>query len=198
MLKPKIYLALIHYPVVNKNGDTVAAAVTNLDLHDIARLARTYGAKAFYVITPLSDQRKLARRIISHWVEGGGGDYNPARKDALSIIRIKERYEEMIDEITAEGQGVPKTVVTSARKAPGSLSCDRLRCMLAQGEPFVLNFGTAWGLSEEFIHAADYLLEPITGGTHYNHLSVRSAASIIVDRLLGGSCEQHQHTEIVG
>jgi len=194
-LKPNLYLALVHYPVENKNGETVAAAVTNLDLHDIARLAKTYGVSAFYVITPLDDQRKLTRRIVSHWVEGFGAAYNPARRDALSIVRVKETYDEMIDEITAKGQGLPKTVVTSARKGPGSLGYGKLRGMLNLGDPYVLNFGTAWGLSAEFIQAADYRLDPITGGTNYNHLSVRSAASIIVDRLLGGSCEQHQHTE---
>jgi len=31
----------------------------------------------------------------------------------------------------------------------------------------------------------DMLLEPIEGYTDYNHLSVRSAAAIILDRLLG-------------
>ncbi|WP_373498549.1 RNA methyltransferase [Desulfococcus sp.] len=196
-MKPNLYLALVHYPVVNKNGEIVAAAVTNLDLHDIARLARTYGVSAFYVITPLDDQRKLTRRIISHWVEGGGADYNPARGEALSIVRVKKTHGEMIEEITARGQGTPKTVVTSARKAPDSLTYGRLRCLLHRGGPYVLTFGTAWGLSGEYARAADYQLDPITGGTNYNHLSVRSAASIIVDRLLGGSCEQHQHTDMV-
>ncbi|MBT8351253.1 MAG: RNA methyltransferase, partial [Deltaproteobacteria bacterium] len=37
-----LYVALVHYPVVNKNGDVIASAVTNLDLHDIARAAKTY------------------------------------------------------------------------------------------------------------------------------------------------------------
>lgn len=196
-MKIKLYLALVHYPVVNKNGDIVAAAVTNLDLHDIARLAKTYGVSAFYVITPLDDQRKLTHRIISHWVTGSGAGYNPARRDALSIVRVKASCDEMIDEITARGHGVPKTVVTSARKAPNSVSYGRLRGLLNLGDPYILNFGTAWGLSPEFIQAADYLLDPISGGTNYNHLSVRSAASIIVDRLLSGSCEQHQHTDMV-
>jgi hypothetical protein len=196
-LKPNLYLALVHYPVVNKNGDVVAAAVTNLDLHDISRLARTYGVTAFYVITPLADQRKLTRRIISHWVEGFGAGYNPARKEALSIVRVRKTCDEMIREITATGRGVPRTVVTSARKAADGLSYGRLRTMLRRGRPYVLNFGTAWGLSGDFIQAADYRLDPIAGGTNYNHLSVRSAASIIVDRLLGGPCEQHQHTDMV-
>jgi hypothetical protein len=194
-LKPNLYLALVHYPVVNKNGDVVAAAVTNLDLHDIARLARTYGVAAFYVITPLDDQRNLARRILSHWVSGGGAGYNPSRGDALSIVRVRKTCDEMIREIAAAGRGTPRMVVTSARRAPGCLSYGRFRGMLHQGGAYVLNFGTAWGLSQEFVQAADYRLDPITGGTDYNHLSVRSAASIIVDRLLGGSGENHQHTD---
>jgi len=31
----------------------------------------------------------------------------------------------------------------------------------------------------------DYILEPVSGASDYNHLSVRSAVSIIMDRLLG-------------
>jgi hypothetical protein len=51
--------------------------------------------------------------------------------------------------------------------------------------PHLLVFGTAWGLAEAFISEADYILEPITGSPDYNHLSVRTAAGIILDRLLG-------------
>jgi hypothetical protein len=40
-------------------------------------------------------------------------------------------------------------------------------------------------LAEEFISKADYVLDPIAGTADYNHLSVRSAAAIIFDRLLG-------------
>ena len=57
--------------------------------------------------------------------------------------------------------------------------------MLISGRPHLLVFGTAWGLAETFISEADYILAPITGPTDYNHLSVRTAAGIILDRLLG-------------
>jgi hypothetical protein len=57
--------------------------------------------------------------------------------------------------------------------------------MLNSDRPFLLVFGTAWGLTREFIEAADYVLAPIMGATGYNHLSVRSAAAIVLDRLLG-------------
>jgi hypothetical protein len=49
----------------------------------------------------------------------------------------------------------------------------------------VLVFGTGWGLTEEVLGRADDLLEPILGTGAYNHLSVRSAAAIILDRLRG-------------
>ena len=50
-------------------------------------------------------------------------------------------------------------------------------------EPICLLFGTGYGLVDEIMAEADYTLEPIVGPTDYNHLSVRSAASIILDRL---------------
>ena len=49
--------------------------------------------------------------------------------------------------------------------------------------PFLLLFGTGYGLSSEIIENADYMLKPIVGSEEFNHLSVRSAASIILDRL---------------
>jgi hypothetical protein len=52
-------------------------------------------------------------------------------------------------------------------------------------DPIVLAFGTAWGLSPAFMAEADFVLEPLAGSGDYNHLSVRSAAAIILDRLLG-------------
>jgi hypothetical protein len=62
---------------------------------------------------------------------------------------------------------------------------EKFRAMLNNGKPYVLTLGTAWGLAEEFISKADYVLDPIAGTADYNHLSVRSAAAIILDRLLG-------------
>ncbi len=45
--------------------------------------------------------------------------------------------------------------------------------------------GTAWGLAPQVIESSDGILEPISGVGKYNHLSVRSAAAIVLDRLLG-------------
>ncbi|MGC8720905.1 MAG: RNA methyltransferase, partial [Thermodesulforhabdaceae bacterium] len=51
--------------------------------------------------------------------------------------------------------------------------------------PVILLFGTAWGLADAVFEQADYILEPIRGKSSYNHLSVRCAAAIIIDRLFG-------------
>jgi len=182
---PKLYVALIHYPVVDKNGDIIASAVTNLDLHDISRAARTYGIKSFYVVTPLEDQKELVERIISHWTEGLGATYNPKRRSALELIRVKDTFAEILDQIAETEKDDPITIATCARKYPNSISYEKFRAMLNNGQPYVLTLGTAWGLAEEFISRADYVLEPIAGKTGYNHLSVRSAAAIMLDRLFG-------------
>ncbi len=182
---PNLYVALIHYPVVNKNGETIASALTNLDLHDISRAAKTYGLKAFFVVTPLEDQKDLIKRIISHWTEGIGAQYNPKRRSALELIRVHDTFSDVLDRIAASEGMDPITVATCARTYSGNISYPKFRAMLNNGMPYVLILGTAWGLAEEFICAADYVLEPIAGKTGYNHLSVRSAAAIILDRLLG-------------
>jgi len=170
--------------VVNKHGDTIASAVTSLDLHDISRLSVTYGLAKFYVVTPLSDQQELIQRIVSHWTRGCGARHNPARKAALERIRIADSLTAAADDIARLERGYPKTVATCARLIPGSVSFKQLRAMLQNGWPYLLIFGTAWGLSEQTIADADYVLEPVKGAPEYNHLSVRCAAAIIVDRLL--------------
>jgi hypothetical protein len=180
-----LYLALIHHPVYNKNGEVIASAVSNLDLHDISRAAKTYGVRAFYIVTPLADQRELAERILSHWTEGVGARYNPDRSEALRLIRVAVSLRAVRDEIAANGEGVPVTVVTDARPHPRNISYRALAEMLKGQHPYLLLFGTGWGLTREFIDKADYVLAPIMGHTGYNHLSVRSAAAIVLDRLLG-------------
>ena len=182
---PNLYVALTHYPVVDKRGDIIAAAITNLDLHDISRVVKTYGVKTFYVVTPLVDQQKLVRKIISHWTFGYGAEYNPTRRSALKQIKLKDTIADVGREI-AENDGVcPKLTVTSARQYPSNVGYREYRQILKSDEPHLLVFGTAWGLAESFIAEANYILKPISGGTDYNHLSVRCAAGIILDRLLG-------------
>lgn len=182
-----LHLALVHYPVVDKNGKVIAAALTNLDLHDIARAVITYGVQSFYVVTPLKDQQDLAEKLIGHWTNGAGALYNPVRREALAQIRLEDSLEGVLTSIAKSLQGNerPITIATSAKKRPGDIAFKAVKEMLTDGAPCVLILGTAWGLAEELFEKADYVLAPIKGPTDYNHLSVRSAASIILDRLFG-------------
>jgi hypothetical protein len=180
-----VSVALVHHPVVNKNGEVIGSAVTNLDLHDIARAAKTFGVDRYYVTTPYADQQQLVREIVDHWQTGYGAGYNPARKDALSIVRLATSLDTAIGELTDHYGKKPLIVTTSARMHPNTLAFESLRKDIASGTPVLLIFGTAHGLAPEVMEAADAVLPPICGSTEYNHLSVRSAVSIILDRLLG-------------
>jgi len=80
-----LYLGLVHHPIYDKRKEVVASAITNFDIHDIARCAKTFGIGGFFIITPLESQVLLADRIIRHWVEGVGSVYNPTRKESLSL-----------------------------------------------------------------------------------------------------------------
>jgi len=180
-----VNIALIHHPVVNKRGEIIGSAVTNLDIHDIARTAKTYGIANYFITTPYQDQQQLVRELLAHWQTGYGAAYNPARKEALSIVRLATSLEEVITVLTQQYGQRPMIVATSAVLGDNSLGYEALRQKIVQGEPVLLLFGTAHGLAPALRGQTDATLPPIRGGTEYNHLSVRSAVSIIIDRLLG-------------
>jgi hypothetical protein len=179
-------IALLHHPVYNKLGEVVTTALTNLDLHDIARSSRTFGLDRFYIVTPSADQRALAGRITGHWQDGWGATYNPDRKQALDIVRVCGTLPDAVQDFQDSFSVPVRTVITGAARRPDSITCRELRKMLDDpGTPYLLLLGTGWGLTEECFQAADHILEPIAGYGTYNHLSVRSAAAIMLDRLRG-------------
>jgi tRNA (guanine37-N1)-methyltransferase len=180
-----VFVALLHHPVYDKNGQVVTTAVTNMDIHDIARSARTYGVRLFYVVTPVKALQKLALKILEHWEEGYGSQYNTTRKEALALARIRDSLDDVIIDIERECGEKPITVVTSAKTGGNRTSFAELRDMLIRNpHPKLILLGTGWGLADEVFSRADYILEAIQGPTDYNHLSVRSATAIILDRLL--------------
>ena len=139
--------------------------------------------RSFQVVTPLEDQRILAGRIVAHWTRGPGGDYNPKRREALAQIRISASLEEACQAV-AQHEGLkPITVATCARRHPEAVDYGRLQRAMQNDHPYMILMGTAWGLAPEIIGSADHVLEPIGDQATYNHLSVRSAAAIILDRL---------------
>ncbi len=181
-----LYVALVHYPVLNKQQETIGSAVTNIDLHDIARASRTFGVRGYYVITPYADQQELTRKITEHWTCGGGGKRNPDRKAALELIRVVNSYEEAVEDIKNERQQPVVTVGTSAKPDQRCISTAAFREELNTSASHVILFGTSWGLAADIMDACDLQLEPILGAGDYNHLSVRSAASIYLDRITNG------------
>ena len=181
-----VYLGLVHYPIYNKRGAIVCTAITNFDIHDIARAARTYGLKRYFIIHPQESQAELAKKIVAYWQEGYGGTYNPDRSEALSILEVVQNIETAIAEIRdIEGQE-PIVATTDAGIFPNNTSYTKLREKIETGnQPCLLLFGTGWGMEKSLVKQFDYILEPIYGPCDYNHLSVRAAVAIILDRLLG-------------
>jgi hypothetical protein len=172
------YVALLHHPVLDREGKVITTAVTNLDIHDIARASRTFGVAGYFVVTPITAQRELVAQIVGHWTEGSGREHNDKRTEALEGVRICASLDEVLAAL-----GPAYLVATSARPRPGATGFRNLA--VPGGRPAVLLFGTGWGLAEEVFGRCDAVLEPIRGPGEYNHLSVRSAVAIVLDRLFG-------------
>lgn len=180
-----VYVVLLHHPVYDKHGRVVVTAVTNMDVHDLARIGKTYGVRGVYVATPVRALRLLAEKIIEHWRTGFGAQYNHTRREALALVRGVADLDEAILEVERDAGEPPVLVATSARDGERRTSFVELRARLAESPaPHLLILGTGWGLTAEVIDRADLVLEPIRGAGQYNHLPVRAAAAIMLDRLL--------------
>jgi hypothetical protein len=181
-----LYVVLLHHPVYDKHGEVVATAVTNMDVHDLARIGKTYGVSGVYIATPVRALRLLAEKILEHWRTGFGAEYNETRREALALVRTVVDLDAAILEVERGAGERPVLVATTARDADGRISFAELRARLAtSAAPHLLILGTGWGLTKEILERADLILEPIRGVTEYNHLPVRAAAAIMLDRLLG-------------
>lgn len=181
-----LYLALLHFPVYDKNRQVVTTAVTHMDIHDIARSACTFGVRRFYVVTPVQALRELSARLLEHWGSGWGAAYNATRRDALALVGLTEDLDHAIVDVERDTGVAPLLLVTSARTHHPTISYAGLRRLIAEStRPLLVLFGTGWGLTEEVIQRSDHQLPAVLGTGDYNHLSVRSAAAIILDRMCG-------------
>ena len=181
----RVYIALVHYPAYNSRLEVVPTAFKSMDAHDISRDATTYGVRKFYLVNPVEEQRRLAGRLVDHWIEGEGKNFNETKSKAFGIISIMSTIEEAVGQIEEIEGKKPKIVATDARFSDDMTGYRALREKIFENtEPFLILFGTGWGLTLETVKAADYVLKPISGYTGFNHLSVRSAAAIVLDRLL--------------
>lgn len=192
----RVAVALVHYPIKDRKQNVVATNITNLDVHDIARASTVYGIEKYFIVHPLQDQRAFVSRMLEHWKIGEGAKMNPMRKTALQQVEPVESIEAALIEWRkpdgSEYSKPPLVVTTHARELEGvpAIGFKGLRELIEQADEddrLLLVFGTGFGLTDEFMRSFNYLLEPIRGRPpgDYRHLSVRSAVSIILDRLLG-------------
>lgn len=178
----KLAVALLHYPMRDKQGDVVCTSVTNMDLHDISRATATYGVTRYFVVTPLESQRQIASRVIEHWMTGYGASYNSNRREAFTRTELCDSLLCAIKECEEMWGEKPLIVATTAKSERADISAEALGT-LAETKPALLLFGTGWGFVQEIFDMADYVLEPVLGASDFNHLSVRSAVAILLDRL---------------
>ena len=182
-----IYIGLVHHPVRDREGQIVTTAVTNLDVHDLARSSRSYGLAGYFVITPIEAQRALVGTILEHWVEGSGKRRVPERGVALSLCEPIDSIGSTVAAITERHGQPPRVVVTAAKLPSGSAPTAPAQVraqMRSSAQPWLVLFGTGHGLAPEVLAQAEIALPPIRPGT-YNHLSVRAACAITLDRLFG-------------
>ncbi|MES2857238.1 MAG: RNA methyltransferase [Bdellovibrionota bacterium] len=183
----RVSVGLVHYPIYDRARNVVATNITNLDIHDISRACRVYGIERYYLIHPMKDQLSFVHRILDHWRVGDGAKYNTMRAGSLNMVHTAES----LDAAISDWGGDVKMVATHARddQQKPLTPFKELRARIEQpgDDKMLLLFGTGTGLTEDVIDRCEWLLEPIKGASKddYRHLSVRSAASICLDRLLG-------------
>lgn len=184
-----VYAALVHYPVRDRAGDTITTAVTNIDVHDLARSIRTYDLSGYFIVSPIDAQQAIIARIVDHWTgEGAGTRRMPERKAALELVRGVRTIEEACAEIERREGRAPRMVATAARPPQGREAVgfgDEASVMRRSEVPSLILFGTGHGLTHEVLAEAESVLEPIRAGGSFNHLSVRAATAIVLDRLFG-------------
>lgn len=180
-------VALMHFPTIDRQKRIVATNITNFDIHDIARACRVYGIDRYYLIHPAADQLMFVERVLDHWRVGEGSRMNPMRRTALDDVYTAKNLD-----VAVASWGYPDARIIATAARPGAaqknFTFKDFRSELHEGsDPYVLVFGTGFGLTQDFLGECYGVLEPISGAAKddYRHLSVRSAVSICLDRLLG-------------
>ncbi len=184
---PPHYMCLMHTEVYVGDKEPGNTSVTSLDMHDIARSSRTYGIKNYFLVTPLQDQRKIIKTLLAFWQKGAGIEYNKSRHEAVNRVRVSESFAEVVAAIEEKEGKKPIILGTSARVGDSKqlLSFFDQQKVFNKERPVLIVLGTGQGLTDEFLQQCDYILSPIEGFSDYNHLSVRSAGAVILDRWLG-------------
>ena len=140
----RLAIALVHHPVLDGQGAIVTTAVTNLDVHDLARSARTYGCSDYFVAHPIAAQRELVTRIRDHWTDGSSGRRIPDRREALGVLRITESLEAAIEALG--GRDAVEIWATAARELGPTLPFASARQRLdGEGKAVLLHLRNRMG-----------------------------------------------------
>lgn len=194
--KSRIFLALVHHPVLNRQGQVVTTAITNVDLHDLARSGRTYGVDTVFVVTPVTLQQRMVGQVLHHWTAGQGSSHT-RRAEAIRHVTAVSSLQDAVQAIETQTGRAPLVAMTGAQMRAPNVDFQQIRQLLLKApeensRSLLLVFGTGWGMTQDLIDTADLRLPPILRdplhahrGGPYNHLSVRAAVAIALDRLLG-------------
>lgn len=186
ILNNNVFIALVHHPIKNIKNEIITTSLTNLDIQDIARSARTYGINKYYITHPILEQRKLAEKVLSFWDSEKKRKNENSKHVAMNNIIIKKSLKEAISNIKKEYKQKPILIGTDANQMKNMVDYSFIKHKIQEEKrPYLIVFGTGWGLSQEIIESCDYILKPVGGYDKYNHLSVRSAVAIILDKLFG-------------
>ncbi len=182
-------LALVHYPCLNKAGELYSTSIFNVDVHDIARVARTYDFDQYALVHPVEAQRDMAQSIANFWASEKSKKRNPDRASAISLIQVIDSLESLVGQLEDEYSAPVLTIATSAIANPKNTAWSDWRTTMnskienGDSETHLYIFGTGHGLAPSVTETSAIFLEPILGATNYNHLSVRAAVAIACDRL---------------
>lgn len=181
-----VALALVHHPVLDRRGEVVTTAVTNMDVHDIARSCRVYDLARYYVVTPVEAQWRVVERILEHWTVGAGARRLPTRGEALARVRLMPSLTQALRDFEEVSGAKPELYATGARPGPDvpRAPYERVAERAERREASLLVFGTGHGLAPDALARCTATLPPIRSGG-YNHLSVRAAVAITLDRIFG-------------
>lgn len=184
---PNHYLTLMHSQVLIKGKGVGHTSIASLDIHDIARTSKTFDITQFFLVSELIDQRNILESFLKFWHSRDGEKYNQSRYDAVALVNAQENLTGVIQHIE-EKEGVkPIIIATSAKNQTNAEVIDYYSQgkVWQQNRPVLFLFGTGQGLADEVLNECDYILAPVEGMSGYNHLSVRAAVAIILDRWLG-------------
>jgi len=191
MVNDNVFIALLHYPAMDKEGKIIATSFTTMDLHDIARPARAYEINTYYIVQPIDAQREVIKRQIDYWLSEEGRKANPTRYEIVKLVQLAYTLDEVVEDIQQRRGRKPVIVGTDARTYPNTVGYSFLRKEIEKRDrDWLIVFGTGYGIPPDMMNTFDYILTPVYGAGDWNHLSVRNAVAIILDRLFSTNrCE---------